>query len=303
MELHHLGKHTRAGLRNVQFKPGVDGPIWQSVMLSGASDGFAGDGGVTCEIRFFKTMKRIDLVFKGRKLPVNDPEAVYVAFPFMLQDGKLHFEAQGGMVVPGENQIPGTSNDWNTVQNFAALRSPNAQVVLVSDEIPLMEFGGINTGRYDPAAKPESQQIFSWVLNNYWTTNFRSSQEGEMTWSYTLTSGPDTSNAFATRFGWGTRIPFVSRVLPRAHGTSAQARTRSVWPFAPSDLLLVSTRPAKEGIILHLREVAGKDASFGPSGGTGGWKLEEVDALGGSLHQATAVHFKPYETKFVRMWK
>ena len=117
-------------------------------------------------------MKRIDLVFKGRKLPVNDPEAVYVAFPFMLHDGKLHFEAQGGMVVPGENQIPGTSNDWNTVQNFAALRSPNAQVVLVSDEIPLMQFGGINTGRYDPAAKAESQQIFSWVLNNYWTTNF-----------------------------------------------------------------------------------------------------------------------------------
>jgi alpha-mannosidase len=302
MELRRFGEHTRTALRKVQFRPGVDGPLWQSIVLSGSSDGFAGDEGVTCEIRLYKTAKRIDLLFKGRKLAVNDPEAVYVAFPLMLQDGKLHFEAQGGMVEPGENQIPGTSNDWNAVQNFAALRSPNAQVVLVSDEIPLMEFGGINTGRYNPAAKPESQQIFSWVLNNYWTTNFRSSQEGEMNWSYMLTSGPDTTNAFATRFGWGARVPFVSRVLPKANVPSPQTRARSAWPFGPSNLLLVSARPVERGIILHLREITGKNATFGGAAGAKGWKLEEVDALGGPLRQVSTVAFLPFETKFIKIW-
>jgi alpha-mannosidase len=300
LELHRLGGHTRTALRAVQIKPGVDGPLWQSILLSGASDGFAGDDGVTCEIRLFKTTKRIDLVFKGRKLPVTDPEAVYVAFPFLLPGGKLWFEAQGGMVAPGENQIPGTANDWNTVQSFAALRGEKAQIVLVSDEIPLMQFGGINTGRYNPAAKPESQQIYSWVLNNYWTTNFRASQEGEMTWTYSLTSTSDTSNAFATQFGWGTRIPFVSRVLPESPTTSSQSRTRSLWPLAPTNLLVVSTRPATQGIIIHLREVAGKNATLTPSEG---WKMEEVNALGGPLHQTTTLAFKPLETKFVRVWK
>ena len=300
LELHRLGGHTRTALRAVHIQPGVDGPLWQSILLSGASDGFAGDDGVTCEIRLFKTTKRIDLVFKGRKLPVTDPEAVYVAFPFLLPGGKLWFEAQGGMVAPGENQIPGTANDWNTVQSFAALRGEKAQIVLVSDEIPLMQFGGINTGRYNPAAKPESQQIYSWVLNNYWTTNFRASQEGEMTWSYSLTSASDTSNAFATQFGWGTRIPFVSRVLPESPSTSSQARTRSLWPLAPTNLLVVSTRPATQGIIIHLREVAGKNATLTPSEG---WRMEEVNALGGPLRQATTMAFKPFETKFVRVWK
>jgi alpha-mannosidase len=300
IEMHRLGQHARTSLHKVQFRPGVDGPLWQSILLSGSSDGFAGDEGVTCEIRLFKTAKRIDLVFKGRKVPVTDPEAVYIAFPFSLAGGTLWFEAQGGMVEPGVNQIPGTANDWNTVQNFAALRGHDAQVVLVSDEIPLMQFGGINTGRYDAAAKPESQQIYSWVLNNYWTTNFRASQEGEMTWSYSLTSGADTSNAFATRFGWGTRIPFVSRVLPESATASLRERTRSVWPFAPTTLLLVDTRPAKKGIILHLREVAGKNATLTPSDG---WKMEEVDALGGPLRQAPTMAFKPFETKFVKIWK
>ena len=302
MEQLRLGNYRREGLHDVRILPGIDGSLWQSIVLSGSSNGFAKDDGVTCEIRLFKTVKRIDLVFKARKLPVTDPEAVYVAFPFSLQGGKLWFEAQGGMVMPGENQIPGTATDWNAVQNFAALRGADAQIILTSDEIPLMQFGGINTGRYDPGAKPATQQIFSWVLNNYWTTNFRASQEGEMSWSYVLTSDPDTSNSFAARFGWGARIPFVSRVLPGANAASSLPGTASAWPFVPSSLLLVSTRPAKEGVILHLREVTGKNTMFAGSEGAKGWTIEEVDALGRQLRQATTVSFGPYETKFVRVW-
>ncbi len=118
------------------------------------------------------------------------------------------------MVSPGVNQLEGTASDWNTVQNFAALRSDKGQIVLVSPETPLMQFGGINTGRYEQQGRPQSRQIFSWVLNNYWTTNFRAAQEGEMSWSYVLTSAADASNEFASRFGWGVRVPLISRVLP-----------------------------------------------------------------------------------------
>jgi len=35
------------------------------------------------------------------KLPVTSPESGYVAFPFDLEEGKLAFEAQGGVVYPG----------------------------------------------------------------------------------------------------------------------------------------------------------------------------------------------------------
>jgi len=302
MEEYRLGEHTRTTLSNVQVKPGVDGPIWQSVRLSGSSDGFAGEDGVTCEIRLFKTTKRIDVLFKARKLPVNDPEAVYVAFPFALEQGTLQFEAQGGLVQPGENQIPGTASDWNTVQNFAALRSPTEQIVLVSDEIPLMQFGGINTGRFKPGAKPETQQIYSWVLNNYWTTNFRSSQEGEMSWSYALTSSRNASNSFATQFGWGVRVPFVSRVLPKGKASSTEASTRSGWPFAPSSVLLISSRPAKQGIILQLRETSGQATPLKLAESGKGWTMEEVDALGGQPRPLTAITFQGLETKFIRIW-
>jgi hypothetical protein len=56
-------------------------------------------------------------------------------------------------------------------------------------------------------------------------------------------------------------------------------------------------------MILHLREVAGKSSTLARPGGSKGWQMEEVDALGGALRQASTIEFKPYETRFVRIWK
>ena len=171
----------------------------------------------------------------------------------------------------------------------------------MSDEIPLMQFGSINTGRYRPDARPATGQIFSWVLNNYWTTNFRSSQEGEMTWRYALTSGSDAGNAFATMFGWGIRVGFVSRVLPGSAGSTTGAGNRSVWPFEPSTVLLISAKPAQPGIILHLREAGGTATTLSLTEPGAGWRIEEVDALGASLRASVNLSFQPFESKFVRL--
>ena len=294
-----LGEHTRTTMRNITIEPGVNGPLWQSFTIKGISDGFVDSTGVTCEIRMFRNTKRIDILYAGRKETVHDAEAAYVAFPFSLKEGKLVYEAQGGVARPGENQLPGTTTDWNTAQAFAALRAPQGQIVLVSDAVPLMQFGGINTGRFQKDATPASGQIYSWVLNNYWTTNFRSSQEGEMTWQYTITSGKDGSNTAATRFGWGTRVPFVSRVLPASPAPQNDLLTRSAWPFLPTSVLMVSARPVEDGILYHLRETEGKTAtvSLGPDHRTA--KMQETDALGAALRTVTSVSFTPFEVKFV----
>jgi len=294
-----LGEHTRTAMRNVTIAPGIDGPLWQSFTVQGTSDGFVDSPQVSYEVRLFKTAKRIDLIYKGRKESVHTPEAAYVAFPFSLKDGKLAYESQGGLAYPGENQLPGTTTDWNTPQAFAALRSDRGQIVLVSDEVPLMQFGGINTGRFQKNARPASGQIFSWVLNNYWTTNFRSSQEGEMRWSYAITSGTDASNDAATRFGWGTRVPFVSRVLPAGAKKPAGVLTRSAWPFLPASVLMVSARPVQNGILYHLRETEGRGAALGLTPDGKRMRLQEADALGSPLRTVTSVSMKPYEVKFI----
>ena len=90
------------------------------------------------------------------------PEAVYVAFPFQQPDFKVVYEAQGGYVTPGENQIPGSASDWQTVQNFISLRNPEGQILYGSSEAPLVQLGEINLGKWQEIASVKKPHIFSW---------------------------------------------------------------------------------------------------------------------------------------------
>ena len=91
---------------------------------------------------------KIEVLYRLRKKSVIDPEAVYVSFPYQIENGKIFLDVPGGNIEAGVDQIKGSSNDWYTVQNFATARNSHSQVVMCSQEIPLMQFGAINTGRY-----------------------------------------------------------------------------------------------------------------------------------------------------------
>ena len=242
------------------------------------------------------------------KLPVVSPEGVYVAFPFKLSGGTLAFEAQGGVVYPGMNQLEGTSSDWNTIQNFAAVKNDDSQIVFVSDEIPLVQFGDINTGRYYYRLKPKSNHVFSWVLNNYWVTNFKASQEGELRWTYEITSSNDNSDMFATKFGWGERVPLKSRVMLPIKGIAkTKLVSRSLMNLNVANLLLVNTSLAMDGkgIILHVREVEGGHAIVDIGRlleETGATSIKEVNVLEEELADLTAPFLiEHYETKFLKL--
>jgi hypothetical protein len=241
-----------------------------------------------------------------RKRPVADPEGVYVAFPFALPGGTTVFEVQGGVVAPGKNQLEGSSTDWNGIQNFASVRNEREQIVFVSPEIPLVQFGGINLGRFQRLPSPSKPHFFSWVLNNYWTTNFRATQEGELNWSYILTSSADPSIRFATRFGWGVRVPLLARVFPFGHGQDP-VQSHSVLDIPAESLLLVSARPSLDGrgVILYLREVDGRSFTWECSGlATGGRSctVSEVNILEEPIQQnLDRVSFRPYDVKWLKV--
>jgi hypothetical protein len=251
----------RAGLRNVQVKPGIQGPVWRSLILSAEMDGAAPTNGLRAEFRLFENEKRLECHFALRKLPVPTPEAVYVAFPFQAPGGRMLYEAQGGMVTPGGDQIPGSSSDWQTLQSVLTVRDDTGQIFFGSEQVPLVQLGEINLGKWMPVTRVERPHVYSWVMNNYWFTNFRAEQEGEFRWHYYLTSTRDKSRTTATRFGWGSRVPLVTRVLPT--GKSAGARIeRSLSTFAvrAPNVLVVEARPAREGngVYLHFRELEGQ---------------------------------------------
>jgi hypothetical protein len=298
----------RTLLSHVEVTGTANGSIYNSIFLHGDMPVCTDERGVHIEIRLYHYQKRIELLYDMIKLPVHDPEGVYVAFPFHLEDGRLAFEAQGGIVYPGRNQLAGTASDWNTIQNFASVRNHNAQIVFVSKDVPLVQLGDLNIGRYYYRLNPNTSHIYSWVLNNYWVTNFKGSQQGELKWSYDLTSSKDNSDMFATRFGWGTRVPLLSRVLLPGYGADrTDLVSRSLITLKAPNLLLVNTTPSMDGkgIILHVREVEGDHAILDTRRlieETGAVSMEEVSVLEERLSVLTApVLIEHFETKFFKL--
>jgi alpha-mannosidase len=269
LELLKLTEFTRTSLTDITISDIVDGPVWSSVKINGKIKECCDKEGVTCEVRLYRQGDcKIELLYSMKKLAVSDPEAVYVAFPFAKDQGVLHCEMQGGTMIPGRDQIPGSASDWQGIQNFVSIRNKESQVVFVSPEAPLVQLGDINTGKFARNWQPQTPSVFSWVLNNYWTTNFRAYQEGELKWSYRIFSSADTSNLMATRAGWGERVPYVTRVFPGMNDTTSMkpelypqmGHAISLLGPAADRLLLVSAKPSadKKGIVLQLREVSGK---------------------------------------------
>ncbi len=300
-------KKKITGLSDIKVSGLNETPLWSSLKINGKIDECADHRGVNFEIKLYNTSKRIELSYDMVKLPNTSPEGVFIAFPFRMKDNdQLAFDVQGGTVSPGINQLEGTSADWNVVQNFAAVKNDEAQIIFSSNDVPLVQFGAINTGRFYYKHKPENPYIFSWVLNNYWTTNFKASQEGEMKWKYYLTSSSDLSISFATRFGWHSRVPMLTRVIPPDNSEKmVNTVSRSLLDFELPNLLLVNARPlpAADGVLVHLREIEGGHAILDIPGllaQTGATQAIEVNVLGEEMKQLTKpTLIEHYETRFI----
>jgi hypothetical protein len=303
MESRKLDDFKRSPLDTVWFDSMTKGEIWNTIRFYGESATAEKPKGFTFEIRLFNTEKRLDLSYSIIKKSITSPESFYIAFPFGIKDGKHYTEVQGGVIETGKDQIKGSSNDWYTVQDFTSVRSKVTQLVIGCPEMPLMQFGAINTGRYTAGAMPQSTNLFSWPMNNYWVTNFNADQRGGHSWTYYLTSSSDISNSFATRFGWGCRIPYLTRILPGS-GTGDNNWEGSFITGWPSNILLISAEPDAGGkyFTVHLREIDGKETILTFLIGLNGKALStvEVDVTGMPVLNPSRT-IGPLESKFFRI--
>ena len=304
MEQYRAPQFLRRRPERIRFERYEKGAIWDTYRFRGETVAGREPNNLMVEFRVFNVTKKIDIVYRLRKKAITDPEAVYISFPFEVNQGKIFLDVPGGTIEAGVDQIPGSSNDWYTVQNFATARNSESQVVMGSPEIPLMQFGAINTGRYKAGAVPQSTNMYSWPMNNYWVTNFNADQMGELQWSYFINSSKDNSIGYATRFAWENRIPFLTRVLPAGAKGSKVVSPASVFNISSDNLLLVNMKPVEgeNAVMLQLREIAGKPAKFAVTSDKVNFtKVTVCDVVGDPIAGNATTDFVPWENKFIKL--
>ncbi|MGD9558748.1 MAG: glycoside hydrolase family 38 C-terminal domain-containing protein, partial [Mangrovibacterium sp.] len=303
---------VRTSVSNVKLEQGDNGEVWKSLKILSDMDGFekgtpANPKGIDLEIRLYEQVKKAEFLYMARKVINTNPEALYVAFPFRLPDSRIVFETIGGTLSQGQ-QLPGSASDWNVAQNFVSVRGKKAQIIVVSNEVPLWQFSDFNMGKFERDPKPGKPWLYSWVMNNYWFTNFRAYQEGAFSWSYQLTSVSDTTNSYATRYAWGERNAFLTRTFPAGKNEFSKPLLETLRIDAPANAMLVNSRPSwnkKGAVLLHFRETNGQWAEVKIRSAIPEHpvkRMTEVNAPGTRSGQTmTSVSLKPYEVKFIEL--
>ena len=154
--------------------------------------------------------RTLDVDWMLDKEPVDEVEAVFIAFPFALDSADFRAEINGVPITPEEEQLPGTVRDWYPVGHWIDVSDDRRGVTIAPLDAPLMHIGGITTGRWAGKLDPDGPNLMSWALNNHWMVNFQSHQSGEIPLRYRLTThdGPCDDLA-ATRFAREQTSPVV----------------------------------------------------------------------------------------------
>lgn len=130
----------------------------------------------------------IDFTLSCIKEEYTGPESYYLVYPLSLQNSwEALFDTADTEVRLDEDQLPGSCKDWVTVESYAVMRDKEVSVTLITPDAPMVMFGDFNFSKESTSiVREKNPLLLSWPMNNYWNTNFRSSQAGYIQLRYAL---------------------------------------------------------------------------------------------------------------------
>ncbi|MCD4730686.1 MAG: hypothetical protein K8R74_08810, partial [Bacteroidales bacterium] len=163
-----------------------NGPIVKSYIIKSDAPGCES---LTREIRTIKGINRIDIINTVDKSDILSPEGVHFVFPFNVPDGNVRISNAWNYYQPEIEQLSGSNKNFFSVNRWVDVSNENYGVTWVSVDAPLIELDRITMDEieYGWVKKvPETQTIISYIMNNYWETNYKASQSGEVIFRYSI---------------------------------------------------------------------------------------------------------------------
>ncbi len=263
-----------------------------------------------------KDRKELLLRYDVDKEATMSPEAVYVAFPFDEPAGApVLSDSQTGWVDWMRDTLPGCCREWLPLQTSVLLRGRGHDIQLASPDAFLFTVGGPVTGRWRSDLDVSGGEIWSYVMNNYWHTNYLGQQGGRLSFRYAVTSASAIAPEQAFRYGWTHRRGLIAQRMSYQefrHDVPATLSDRagSVLFKAESDHISVNTiRPSRrcpEAWVVRLLETGGREGEIRlDMPGHRIVAMQDIDHLEHELGSRAApapVRMTPWAVRSVRVW-
>ncbi|HEU5402083.1 MAG TPA: polysaccharide lyase family protein [Terriglobales bacterium] len=215
---------------------------------------------IRTEITLYNTAKKIEIRVDLHKNRVLTRESAYIAFPAEMTNPSFIYGNQIGWVDPAKDELPGGSREWYVARHWTIVSDSAVSMTIVPVDAPLVAFGDIVRGNWPSEFKPKSSTVFSWLMNNYWGTNFPAWQGGDYTFRYVITSGTTLNAVEAERFGREAMTPLETTELPAGIGPTNLPATEAALVEIDNPNVAISTWKMAEdgkGTVLRLQETSG----------------------------------------------
>ena len=244
------GRDPKAPERNgpVRITVKEKGPLVVSLLIESDAPGARK---LVRELRLVAGLDRLDIIDTIDKTKVYQQEAVHIAFAFNVPGGVVRMDTPWAVVRPELDQIPGACKNYFTVQRWVDVSNEQVGLTWATPDAPLIEIGKITN---DPRVVgwidtlEPSTTIYSYVMNNYWETNYKAAQEGPTTFRYFIRPHRGFDAAQATRFGTETSQPLIAVPCSAARPVCA-----SLLRVQPAGVVASVLKPSRDGKAWILR--------------------------------------------------
>ncbi|MGH9446796.1 MAG: glycosyl hydrolase-related protein, partial [Terriglobia bacterium] len=221
---------------------------------------------IDTDVILFNSQKRIEFVNHVEKEKVYTKEAAYFAFPLSMDHPQFQYDLQNGFVNPAQDLLPGSAKEWFSCQHWVAADQAGVTAALVPVDAELFTLGDIVRGKWPLHLGQRQGTIFSYVMNNYWFTNYVAGQGGDFTFRYVFTSGRNLQPGQLGRLGWEEMTPLETNVIIPNDKETGISRPQplssdeaSFLQVSQPNVVLVNWKRAEDGhgTILRFLELAG----------------------------------------------
>ncbi len=152
-----------------------------------------GTGFYSIFLKVYKEIPRLEATVRIHKSSVWEPENLYISLPFTAGEEEVKYIDKTGCIIrPGIDQLPGTNMEFYLLQNGIVMEGKEKTLTLAIKDAPLVTFGELKAHpvRLCDGKNEEKnrEQAYSWVMNNFWETNFKVDLGGFYEFSYTLST-------------------------------------------------------------------------------------------------------------------
>lgn len=218
------------------------GPVVNTLIVEAEAPGC---NSMTCTIRLIDELSFIEIINTIDREKVYTPEAVHFAFPFNIPGGTMQYDLAYGYCRPENDQLPGSNRNFLAMEHWLDISGESHGVTVICPDAPLFEAGNITMdetvcGWVDSIAP--TQTFISYLMNNYWETNYAAQQEGVCSARYIIMPHDKFDPSVAEKDAIGQRQPLITR-----KGGGWQNNKAPLLQLKNNDLIITSIKPVNNG--------------------------------------------------------